>query len=124
MIQKFELTGIHVEIDDKLRHYVLNKLGSLDRYMPRHNRDVANMEVRLREAKFNGRIQAVCETVLYLPHETISLTERAVTMYAAIDLVKPKLKQRIQRYKDESSNGQQRRHMFGRFTRKLSSLIP
>lgn len=124
MLQKFEITGVHVEIDDQLRNYVTNKLGSIDRYIPRNNRDSAHLEVRLREAKINRKAQAVCEVTLYMPHETISLAEPAINMYAAVDIVKTKLKQQIQKYKDEFMNGKQRRHIFGRLRRRLTPRLP
>lgn len=120
MVQKFEVTGIHFEIDKQMNSYVTKKLGSLDRYIPRHSRDSAHLEVLLSESKLDGKHQSICEATLYLPHETINLTEQAATMYAAIDIVKSKLKQRIQKYKDEHANGKQRRHIIGRIRRSLS----
>ncbi len=120
MVQKFDLTGIHFEIDKQLHKYVSQKLGNLDRYIPQHSRSSAHLEILLSESKIDGKQQSLCEATLYLPHETIHLKEKALTMHGAVDIVKAKLKQRIQKYKDEHFNGKQRRHIIGRLRRRLS----
>lgn len=124
MIQKFEITGVHVEINQQLREYIIKKLGSIDRYLPRHSRDSAHLEVRLNESKIDGKIQTICEVTLYMPHDTINLTESANTIYGAVDITKTKLKQRVQKYKDEHMNSKKRRHVFGRLRQRLSSKLP
>jgi ribosomal subunit interface protein len=121
MVQKFEVTGVHFEIDKKMYNYVSKKLGSLDRYIPRHSRNSAHLEILLSESKLDGKQQSICEATLYLPHETINLTEKGANMFASIDIVSSKLKQLIQKYKDEHANGKQRRHIIGRIRRRLSS---
>ena len=120
MVQKFEVTGVHFEIDKQIHDYVTNKLGSLDRYIPRQSRSSAHLEILLSESKLDGKHQSICEANLYLPHVTINLKEQAASMNAAVDIVKTKLKQRIQKYKDEHANGKQRRHIIGRIRRRLS----
>lgn len=121
MLQRFEITGVHFAIDDQLRKYVVKKLGTIDRYLPTNCRTSTHMEVRLRETRIPGQ-KAECEITLYMPHERIiSLTESDVNMYAVVDVVKTKLRQQVQKYKDESMSGKQRRHIFGRLQRKLTS---
>lgn len=115
MLQKFEITGLHVTVDDPLRKYITRKLGHLDRYIPKRHRESAHMEIRLKEAKHSGRQECTCEVTLRLPHETITVTEATINMYAAVDIVETKLKQQIQKYKDAHANGKLRRHLFRRF---------
>ena len=124
MIQKFEITGRRLEIDRRLREYIIKKLGDIDGYIPKHSRDSAHMEVLLGQSKIDGKQEATCEVTLYMPHETINIAESAVNMISAVDIVKVKLKQRIQKYKNESMSGKQRRHIFGRLQRHLSSKFP
>jgi len=124
MIKKFEIIGVHIEVDPKLHSYITKKLGDLDRYIPRHSRESAHLEVRLNESKIDGKTQFICEVTLYLPHETINLTETAITVYGAIDIIKGKLKQQIQKYKDENMSGKQRRHLFRHLKNRLSSKLP
>lgn len=123
MINKFEIIGVHFETNDKIRNYVKDKLGNLDHYIPKHSLSSAHLEVRLGVLK-NKDQQATCEVTLYLPHEKINLTETGVNIYAAVDNAKIKLKQSIQKYKDEFANGQQQRHIFARISRKLKLRLP
>ena len=114
MLKKFELRGIHMEIDDKLRAHAEKKIGSLDRYIARHNQDSAHMEVHLKETGKKGNDQCRCEVTLHLPHQTIVVKENAVNLYAAVDIVEAKLKLDLQKYKDTHGNGKTRRHLFAR----------
>lgn len=118
MLKRFEIQGVHTVIDDKLRAHVNRKIGNLDRYIGRQNRDSAHMEVHLKESPQKGNHQCRCEVTLHLPHQTIVIKESAVNMYAAVDIVEAKLKQQLQKYKDLHGNGKTRRHMFARFKRK------
>lgn len=118
MFQRFEIQGVHTVVDDKLRTHVDKKLGRLDRYVARHNRDSAHMEVHLKETGKRGNDQCRCEVTLHLPHQTIVVKENAVNMYAAVDIVEAKLKQQLQKYKDLHGSGKTHRHMFARFRRR------
>jgi len=119
MIQKFEIQGEHTVVDEALRKYVTKKIGTLDRYLSRHNRQSAHAEVHLKEnKKKKDNTHCICEVVLHLPHQTIVITEHALNMYAAVDIVEAKLKQQIQKYKDTHQTGKMQRHLFGRFRRQ------
>ncbi len=120
MLKKFEVQGVHVEVDERLKAHVNKKIGGLDRYIARHNRDSAHMEVHLKETKKKGNDHCRCEVTLHLPHQTIIIKESAVNMYAAVDIVEAKLKQQLQKYKDLHGNGKTQRHLIGRFRRKNS----
>jgi putative sigma-54 modulation protein len=117
MIQKFEIQGVHADVDDKLRAYVNRKIGGLDRYISRHSRASAHAEVHLKETKAKNGERCRCEVTLYLPHQTIIVKEKALNMYAAVDIVEAKLKQQLQKYKDLHGNGKMQRHLFARFRR-------
>ncbi len=118
MLKKFEVQGVHTVVDDKLRSHVDKKIGGLDRYISRQNRESAHMEVHLKESPKKGNDKCRCEATLYLPHQTIVVKESAVNMYAAVDIVETKLKQQLQKYKDLHGNGKTRRHLFARLQRK------
>ena len=115
MLQKFKIIGLHFSVSASLRKYIVKRLGNLDQYMPRHSRDSAYMEVRLKEEKASPKKSSICEVILHLPHATISLTEAASDMKTTINVVKGKLKQEIRQYKDELPSSKQRRHLFWRF---------
>ena len=118
MIKKFEIQGVHADVDDKLRAYVGRKIGGLDRYISRHSRLSAHCEVHLKETQAKGSDHCRCEVTLYLPHQTIIVKENAPNLYAAVDIVEAKLKQQLQKYKDLHGNGKTQRHLFARFRRR------
>ena len=120
MLQKFEVQGVHTTVDDALRKYVNRKIGGLDRYLSKHDRQSAHGEVILRESKSKKTDHCSCEAILYLPHQTLVAKERAMNMYAAVDIVEAKLKLQIKKYKDKHENGKMHRHLIARFRRRTA----
>ena len=118
MLQKFEIRGVHADVDKKLRAYVTKKIGGLDHYISRHSRASAHAEVHLKEANTKGSDHGRCEVTLRLPHQTIVVKESAANMYAAVDIVEVKLKQQLQKYKELHGSGKLHRHLFARLRRK------
>lgn len=120
MLKKFEIQGIHANVDDDLRKHVTKKIGGLDRYMSRHSRESAHAEVFLKETKAKNNNGCTCEVTLFLPHQTIVVKDSAPNMFTAVDIVETKLKQQLQNYKDKHGNGRFHRHLVARFRRKVS----
>jgi ribosomal subunit interface protein len=118
MLQKFEVQGVHTTVDDNLRKYVHKKIGGLDRYLSRHHRQSAHAEVHLKESKAKNNQRCTCEVTMYLPNETINLKESAYNMFAAVDIVEAKLRQRLKKYKELHGGGKFTRHVFARLRRR------
>jgi putative sigma-54 modulation protein len=116
MLHKFEVSGIHTNLDEKTQKYVNKKIGTLDRYIPKHARDSAHIEVHLKRQK-TGSDKFSCNITLYLPHQIIAANENASSFEAAIDSVESKLKHQIKKYKELHSSGKARRHLAGRLVR-------
>jgi len=95
-----EITGVHGKIDDKLRKYIVKKIGGLDKYVPRLARSTAHAVVTLKEVKSKDKKDCVCEIVLHVPIENIAVKESTVNMYAAVDIAEEKLKHALRKYKD------------------------
>ncbi len=100
MINKLEITGVHLDVDADLRKYATNKIGKLDKYLPRTSRESAHVEIFLKEAKSKSNKKRTCEVVLYLPNQQLTAKESTINMYAAIDIVEAKIKNQIKKYKD------------------------
>lgn len=125
MIQKFEIQGVHYEVDDNLKKYVTKKIGGLDKYISKHSRASAHAEVSLKENKAKNHERYTCEVTIYVPGETIVVSERALNMFAAVDIAEAKLKLQLRKYKDlHQSGGRQRRHLLERFRRRDARLEP
>jgi ribosomal subunit interface protein len=124
MIQRFALLGLHTEVDNEVQTYVKEKLAKLDRYIPKHGRNSAQLEIRLWKEKISGKTQAVCEATLHMPRRVISLKEHANTFFAAVDAMKTRLKLLIQKYKDKFTDNKRRRHLTARFRRRMPLTAP
>jgi putative sigma-54 modulation protein len=100
MIKKIEINAVHAQVDEDLEKYVTKKIANLDKYMPKHARESAHAEVKLKESKAKNKKQCQCEVILHLPKETITVKESTINMYAAVDIVEAKLKNQIKKYKE------------------------
>lgn len=114
MIQKLEISGVHMIVGDDLRKYILRKVGHLDKYMPKHARESVHAEVRLKETNTKTKNERTCEVVLYLPKEVIAVTETTINMYAAIDIAEEKLKVRVHKYKEMHGTPQLHRRVLAK----------
>lgn len=95
-----EIAGVHMKVEPKLNKYVTKKIGGMDKYMPRHARQSAHIEVKLKENKIKTKSEYTCEVILYLPHDTIRIAETTMNIYAAVDIIETKLKNQIRKYKE------------------------
>ena len=100
MIEKMEISGVHMSIEPKLKKYVTKKMGAMDKYIPRHARESAHLEVKLKEDKIKEKHQYTCEVILFLPHDTIRISETTMNVFAAVDIIETKLKNQIRKYKE------------------------
>ena len=117
MIEKLEIVGVHMVVDEKLEKYARRKIGELDHYASRKVRDSLHAEVRLKEGKAKDQKRCTCEVTLYLPHEVLNVSESTVNMYAAIDIVETKLKIQLKKYKDRHGNPKLYRRIASRLRR-------
>ena len=124
MVDRMELKGVHLTIDENLRKYVQRKLGRLDRYMSRHTRASAHLEVTLKESKVKGGKQCHCDVALHLPNETIVIKEATVNMFAAVDIAEAKLRMQLKKYKDTHEQGKLQRKLFARRRSRVVDIAP
>lgn len=114
MVERMELKGVHLSIDESLRKYIYRKLGRLDRFMSKHSQQSAHLEIALKESKAKGGKQCHCDVTLHMPHETIVIKESTVNMFAAIDIAEAKLKMQLKKYKEKHEQGKLHRKLFAR----------
>ena len=100
MIERIEISGLHMGVNDDLHKYVTKKIGKLDVYMSRHARESVHANVKLKATKIKTRKQATCEVILHLPKDTITTKETTLNMFAAVDIVEQKLKNQLKKYKE------------------------
>lgn len=100
MIERIEISGLHMNVDDDLHKYVTKKIGKLDQYMSKHARQSVHANVKLKAVKIKARKQATCEVILHLPKGTVTTQETTLNMFAAVDIVEQKLKNQLKKYKE------------------------
>ena len=117
MIERLEIAGVHMTVDEDLEKYARRKIGQLDRYSPRGARKSLHAEVKLKEGKAKDKRHCTCEVIMHLPHETLTTSESTINMFAAIDIVETKLKIQLKKYKDTHANPKIYRRMVTRLRR-------
>lgn len=117
MIERLEVSGVHLKLDEDLEKYTRKKIGQLDRFAPRQSRESIHAEVKLKESKSKDKKNCTCEVILHLPHETITTSESTINMYAAVDIVETKLVQQLKKYKDTHGNPKFYRRLVARLNK-------
>lgn len=109
-----QVSGRHFEIDEKVRAYLEDKIGGLDRVAGRHIA-VKGATVVLEQDK-SGREgnQFVCEITLEVPGPDLHAKEATMNMYAAIDICEAKLRSQLGRQKDKLTGGKRRGGLFAK----------
>jgi ribosomal subunit interface protein len=119
MLQRLEINGIHLDVDENLHKYITRKIGHMDKYLPRPFRESAHAEVRLHESVKGSKKTCKCEVTFRIPGNTIEVSESTINMYAAVDIVESKLKNQIIKVRERHAlGGKQKRHFFARLRRK------
>jgi ribosomal subunit interface protein len=118
MIEKLEIVGVHMTVDEDLEKYARRKIGQLDRYASRKARNSLHAEVRLKEGKAKDQKHCTCEVTLHLPHEILNVSESTINMFAAIDIVETKLKIQLKKYKDLHGDPKLYRRMVTRLRKR------
>lgn len=95
-----EVSGIHYEIDENTLKYVLKRFGRLEKYLPRHARQSATLEVKLKQVNREHGNKYEAEVILVAPHKVMTASDSTVNMMAAIDIVEAKIANQLRRYKD------------------------
>lgn len=119
MIQSIEISGIKYEVNDTTRKYVLKKIGSLDRYLPRHARKTVSADIKLKQINQPHGNKYEVEVILHVPDKTLVAKDTTVNMLAAVDIVEAKLINQLHKYKDATLPHVGRRKFIGRFRRTL-----
>lgn len=100
MIQSIAISGIKYEPDERTKRYIMRKVGSLDRFLPRHARKSASAEVKLRQVNRDHGNKYEAEIILNVPDKQLTAKDSTLNMFAAVDIVEHKLTQQLKKYKD------------------------
>ncbi|MDQ3064679.1 MAG: ribosome-associated translation inhibitor RaiA [bacterium] len=118
MIRKLEITGVHIDTDEKLKKYVMKSVNKLERYIPRQARGSVHVDVKLKESKRQQDKQCMAEIIIHLPKETLTAKESTVNLFAAVDIVEAKLRNQLKKYKNTHTDPRFYQRMTLRFKRE------
>lgn len=119
MITHIDITGVRYSLDDTTKRYVRKKLGRLDKYLPRHARKTAKIEVVLKEVNRAYGNKYECDVNLHIPDALINAKDSTMNMLAAVDIVEAKLKNQLKKYKDEHTDHHAQHNFIGRLKRRV-----
>jgi len=110
-----DINGRATAIDEKMKDYIEEKIGGLDKYLPKRARENVIAAVTL-ENDPSGREdnRYVCEVVVNVDGTKMVSREATVNFYAAVDIVEAKLKVQFAKYKDKRTFLPRRSRMISR----------
>ncbi len=101
MIEAITITGVKYIPDEQTKKYVLKKIGRLDRFLPRHARKSASVEVKLKEVNRDHGNKYEAEIIMTVPDKHITAKDTTLNMLAAVDIVEAKIANQLKKYKDQ-----------------------
>lgn len=119
MIHTVNLTGVRYTPDDLTKRYVRKKIGSLDRYLSRHVRKSATVDIKLKEVNRAHGNKYECDVIMHLPEQTITAKDSTLNMLAAVDIVEEKLRAQLKKYHDTRKDHRGRHDLLGRLKRRV-----
>lgn len=110
---ELQISGNNYELSEKITDYVEEKIGELEKYLPKDRREGVKGSVTLTLDE-SGREdnQCVCEAKIPVKGAVIEAREATLNMFAAVDIVEAKLKAQIIKYKAKHSPRQNRAKIF------------
>ena len=115
MISQIKVVGIAYEVDDATKKYVNKRIGRLDRYLPRHARKSATVEVKLEQVNHDHGNKYEAEVILSIPGGLITAKDSTSNIFAAIDIVEAKVKKQLVDYKNSNIAHIGHRRLMSRF---------
>ena len=119
MINTINVTGVRYTPDDTTKRYVRKKIGSLDRYLSRHVRKSATVDIKLKEVNRAHGNKYECDVIMHLPEATLTAKDSTLNMLAAVDIVEEKLRAQLKKYHDTKKNHHARHNLLGRLKRRI-----
>lgn len=117
MIKNLTITGIKYDLTENTKKYVEKKIGSLDKYLPRHARRSASVDVKIRQIDNPGGNKYEVEAIVNVPEKVITAKDSTMNVLAAVDIVEAKLNGQLRKYKQTSVPHIGFRGVLGKFKR-------
>jgi ribosomal subunit interface protein len=115
MIDKVEVVGTKVKLEDNFRKYAMKRIGRLDRYLPKKcKKDVIARVAVSQVNRAHGNKYEIRGTIEVPGGKVIAARDEAGNMFAGVDILEAKLMGQVRRYKTESEGRRGRGGVLGR----------
>lgn len=121
MIEQLTISGVNLDLDAVTKKYVLRKIASLDRYLPKHARKSVTADVKLKQVNRDHGNKYEVEVIFYVPDKTLTAKDSTVNVLAAIDIVEAKLATQLRKYKQNTLPHITKRSVLSRFRRSFAN---
>lgn len=101
MIKHMNIAGVKYELTDTTKRYVEKKIGTLDRFLPRHARKSVSIDVKIKQIDNPGGNKYEVEVIMNVPDKVITAKDSTMNVLAAVDIVEAKLSGQLRKYKDD-----------------------
>jgi putative sigma-54 modulation protein len=117
-----DITSRNFEADDKIKAYIDDKIGGLERFVPKNQRNSMKAQVVLQDDP-GGREdnRFVCDAIVTIQGQKFVANEGTVNIYAAVDIVEAKLKSQLVEYK--AKHAPRRGKIMSRIFRREAELV-
>lgn len=119
MIEHIKLTGIRVDLDEKTKKYVHKKIGNIDKYLPRHARKSASVEVTITQVNRDNGNKYEAEVILHVPEQRIFAKDSTLNILASIDIVEAKIIAQARKYREKHIDHRGSHNLLGKFKRSF-----
>lgn len=104
MIEKIEISGSNLEIQDNFKKYATKRIGKLDKYLPRGSKkDVVAKIVVTEVDREHGNKYEISVAMEIPGGKVIASKDECSNMYAGVDIIEAKLTGQIRRFKTETT---------------------
>jgi putative sigma-54 modulation protein len=102
-MMQLRISGNNYELTEKIKEYAQKKIGNLDKYLPKNDKDAAASVTLTMDPSGREDNQCVCEAHIKSGGADFEAKEATMNMFAAIDIVEAKLKSQILKHKEKTS---------------------
>lgn len=114
MIQ-IKIDSVRFELDKKTKRYARKKIGRLDKFLSKNDRNGLHAQVTLIQNTSQPNERFVCEVKLYIkPKYLFAKESTVVNMHTAIDQAEATLSRQLEKFKTQKLSGRQQARRFAR----------
>ncbi len=117
------LSSDNFESDAKIADYVADKIGKLDKYLPKASKNGQGKVILIEDQSGREDNKYVCEAILSVAGTDLVAREAAINMYTSVDIVTAKLKSQVIKYKQKTERKPSRTKLIiRRFLRRTEEM--